>query len=127
MKIAVEEINTATVLDYVQKQPTTGVPIWEKVVLDQQTIIPMLTNGSYAKHRKSYGLFIENSMCGYAVVYGPEQTLDLMHVAQGVRGNGLSKHLLNELNVTNCVVDENNLVAINLYTKLGYDIELIKE
>lgn len=127
MKIAVEEINTATLLNYVQKQPLADIPIWEKVVLDQRTIIPMLTNGSYAKHRKSYGLFIENSMCGYAVVYGPEQTLDLMHIAQGVRGNGLSKQLLNQLDVTNCVVDQNNLVAINLYTKLGLDIELIKD
>lgn len=127
MEVEVQDVPLANILAYTYKQPQEDVEIWEKVVLDYNTIWPMLTNGRSAMSRQGYGLYVGAEMVGYAVVDEANGSLDLMHIAKGSRGLGLSKRFLNQLNIKITCVDENNIVARNLYTQLGYDIELIKE
>lgn len=127
MQLEIQDVSLDQILDYTCKQDMVGIKMWERVVLDSAMITPMLRNGAYSKLRKSYGLFVEGVMVGYAVTYPPENTLDLLHITKGCRGNGLAEWFLRDLCVDNVSVDVNNQAAINLYTKLGYEIDLIKE
>lgn len=127
MEVVVQDVPLANILAYALKQPQSDIEIWEKVVLDHNTIWPMMTNGRSAMARQGYGLYVGPEMVGYAVVDEANDSLDLMHIAASSRGLGLSKRLLNQLNIKNTCVDENNIVAINLYTQLGYEIDLIKD
>lgn len=127
MDIEVQDVSVDCILDYVLKQPQTRIPVWEKVVLDQTTIIPMMRNGNHARLRKGFGLFVGRCMVGYAVIDESKHSLELLHISAGVRGHGLSTFLLKQLHIKSVSVDEANHVAIKLYRKLGYTIDLIKE
>lgn len=127
MEVEVQDVPLANILAYAYKQPQTDIEIWEKVVLDYNTIWPMMNNGRSAMNRKGYGLYVGVEMVGYAVVDEANDILDLMHITESSRGQGLSKRFLNHLNIKHTSVDENNIVAINLYTQLGYEIDLIKD
>lgn len=127
MEVVAHLVNPAIILGYAFNQPKEGIPVWEQVVLDASTITPMLLSGRSALIRKGYGLYVGDVMAGYAVVDESTQSLDLMHICATKRGKGLSKTFLKQLNIKNVCVDENNHVAFNLYTQLGYEIELIKD
>lgn len=127
MDVTVQDVSTAAIIAYAYKQPKDDIQVWEQVVLDHNTIWPMMSNGRSAMNRKGYGLFTGDEMIGYAVVDEANDVLDLMHITAAARGKGLSKSFLGQLYIKHTCVDENNLVAINLYTQLGYEIELIKD
>lgn len=128
MKLAIQDVSLDQILKYICKQSLVDIPIWERVVLDQaKTVTPMMRNGAYAKFRKGYGLFVEGTMVGYAVVYEPDHTLDLIHITKGCRGQGLGEWFLRDLGIERVTVDAENEVAVKLYEKLGYEIEFIKE
>jgi len=127
MKHEVQEVSVDTVLGYLTLNHEASNEPWVKSVMDAKTVKMMLCNGSYARNRKAYGLFLGETMIGYAVVHHPSETLDLLHIAEDFRGMGYAKKFLRELDVSMVAVDGNNQRAVNLYTSLGYELEFIEE
>lgn len=127
MKPDVREVSLKTVLQYLILNYEVSEEPWVESVMDTRTVKLMLSNGSYAKQRKAHGLFLGETMIGYAVIHVPSETLDLLHVAEDFRGSGYSTAFLKELAVSNVVVDSRNIRAINLYTKLGYELEFFED
>lgn len=127
MSYAVSEVNLNTVLQYVALNAEVSEDPWVEAVMNPKTIRLILCNGTNARDRKAYGLFIGETMIGYAVVHGPTQTLDLLHVAEDFRGLGYGYKFLKELNIQRVVLDARNIRATNLYTQLGYELEFFEE
>lgn len=127
MKFEVQDVSKQVVLDYIDAVPATTAPIWERVVLDRETVVPMLFNGSYARERECFGLYIDGAIKGYAVVHAKNRELDLLHIHDDIRGMGYGERFLRELDIEAVTVDGQNTLAVNLYTKLGYEIEFMEE
>lgn len=127
MKAVVIIASVAEVVEYIELNRTETAEPWVEAVLDVKTARLMLLNGSYAKDRMAYGLWLGANMIGYAVVHRPSKTLDLLHIAEEYQGRGFGKQFLSELDIENVVLDARNIRATNLYTQLGYDLEFFGE
>ena len=127
MKTQVEVVSVNAILAYAFAQDKDNVTVWENVVLDPTTIKPMMCNGAAARNRKGFGLFIGSDMVGYAVVDESYHCLDLMHITADLRGQGLGKAFLKQLDIKRVCVDACNHAAINLYTQMGYEIEYLED
>ena len=123
MKLEVHEVPYIVIKQYLEQQAKDGLPEWEAVTLDLDTVKMLLHNGAYARDRSAWAVVLEGRVMGYAVVYNPQRTLDLLHLAPEVRGKGLGKWFLQHLNIKEVVVDFRNKVALALYKRLGYEIE----
>lgn len=123
MKCEVHEVPYIVIKQYVEQQAKDGLPEWETVTLDDDTVKLLLMNGAFARERSAWTVVLEGRVVGYAVVDDRMKTLDLLHLAPEVRGKGLGKWFLQHLNIKNVVVDIRNKVALALYKGLGYEIE----
>lgn len=127
MKPVVMSASVEEVIEYIELNKSDSEEPWVQAVLDAKTAKLILLNGSYAKQRKAYGLWLGSNMVGYAVVHLPSQTLDLLHVAEEYQGRGLGKYFLSQLDVVAVVLDARNVRATNLYTQFGYELEFFGE
>ncbi len=126
MTFKVQDVTKQVVLDYIDAIDSTTLPIWEKVVLDRETVVPMLFNGNYARDRQAYAMYIDGVVKGYAVVH-KDGELDLLHIQKDVRGLGYGERFLSQLDIESVSVDGNNTAAVGLYNKLGYEISFLED
>lgn len=127
MSLEVREVSPSDVLNYIRlNKDDVNIP-WIASVTNERTVGLILGNGVYAKQRKAYGLYNSDNMIGYAVIHYPTLTLDLLHLAEPYRGKGFGEWFLKELDANTVTVDASNIVAVNLYTKLGYNLEFFEE
>lgn len=127
MQHEVNPIDFKTVLDYITLNHEVSDEPWVVNVMNPKTVRALLCSSCHANHRKAYGLFLGATMIGYAVVHTPTKTLDLLHIAEDFRGKGNAIRLLQVLDVERVTLDERNLRAVNLYTKLGYELEFYED
>lgn len=127
MQAEIQDVCVNTVLKYVAKHEANDLDVWERVVLCKDTIVPMLVNGAYARDRTKHGLFVAGVMVGYAVVHAPLKVLDLLHLDPDHRGKGLGEWFLRQLDIEAVSVDPENVKAVQLYDKLGYELDFIKD
>ena len=123
MNCEVREVPYLVIKQYVEQQAKDGLPEWETVTLDGDTVEVLLTKGAFAKDRSAWAIVLENRVVGYAVVDDRAKTLDLLHLTPAVRSKSLGKWFLRQLDIKNVVVDIRNKVALALYKGLGYEIE----
>ena len=96
---------------------------WVRAVVDPSTSHILLTSGSFAKQRTAYAAYIGDKMVGYALNYGPEANLDLLHVHPDHRGKGVAQELILAAGCRSVSVNPRNDQAIALYKKLGLEID----
>lgn len=123
MQFEIQDVSHKSIKEYIDVQDRSGIADWEATVLDQSIVKTMLVNGSYAKQRTAWVMVQNGETLGYAITHDPSRSLEMLHLNKAVRGKGLGEWFLRNLNIKEVVVDAMNTAALNLYRKLGYEID----
>lgn len=95
-------------------------PHYIRTVVNPNTAQALLDPQRY-KHYRGYGMYVGNTMVGYAVVHEVNSLLSLLHVAKGYRGQGLAENFVKQLGIKETIVCRENVRAIKFYQKLGIE------
>ena len=127
MLVKIRPASVKVLTDYIRSQAKVRVSKFEQTVLDADTVNTLLTKAAFRNGREGWGIYYDGVLCGYAVVYRPTLTLDLLYVSNDYRNKGIATQALQLLRVRNMVVNRNNDVALALYLSLGMNVEFDDE
>lgn len=125
MSLQLKKVLPAVLKGFIKHELATPVNKFETSVLDYDAIQALMTKPDFKKGRECWGFYYGGVLCGYAVVYRPEDSLDLLYVGKAFRGKQIAKSALQQLHIRKTVVDPENQIAMAFYLSQGIEVESI--